>query len=500
MRKLLIFFFLLLPLLLTSISIRHLKTDMENYPVMSSSVLPLDNSQEAITELKPENFKISFGGADYDSLKVISFEESGAGMSILLCVDVSGSMRGEPLESIKLALLGFVEDMRPIDEIAIAAFAGDWSLISDFSRETAYLKAKITSLSVAPGNTAMYYGAHKSLEQFTKTASNKAQVMILLGDGKDENPVGSYTEAGVIDYSNSLSIPIFTVGYTAVEKQYLQSLEHLADRTGGLYQYANNPIELKNHYEKLRRILMNSSILNYYVVGKAGDGQAYPLLVELSITMGKASFEKELKTPMGKPAYAKAKVEKKSNTLLYVLLGLALVLGAAVILVLTGKKKKAGKQQPIIPPAAPYTPPSPPPYREPAPREPIAPTELPKPIAPERDRTVILSRDSQPAAGDKTSLKMEILVGADHGKIFKIDASGATIGRASDNRIVLSDETVSGRHARISLQGSDFVLEEVNARNGVFVNGNRITRHVIDGNITIRFGAVEGSIMIIRES
>jgi hypothetical protein len=170
---------------------------MENYPLMSSSVLPLEKSQEAITELKPENFKISFGGADYDSLYVISFEESGAGMSILLCVDVSGSMRGEPLESIKLALLGFVEDMRPIDEIAIAAFAGDWSLISDFSRETAYLKAKITSLSVAPGNTAMYYGAHKSLEQFTKTASNKAQVMILLGDGKDENPVGSYTEAGV---------------------------------------------------------------------------------------------------------------------------------------------------------------------------------------------------------------------------------------------------------------------------------------------------------------
>jgi len=499
MRKLLIFFLVLMPLVLPAISLRHLKTDMDNYPFMSSSILPLDNAQEAITELKPEDFKISFGGAGYDSLKVISFEESGAGMSILLCVDVSGSMRGEPLESIKLALLGFIQDKRPIDEIAIAAFAGDWNLISDFSRETAYLQAKIASLSVAPGNTAMHYGAHKSLEQFTKTASNKAQVMILLGDGKDENPVGSYTEAGVIGYSNSLSIPIFTVGYTAVEKQYLQSLEHLADQTGGLYQYANNPIELKNHYEKLRRILMNSSILSYYVVEKAGDGKAYPLLVELSITMGKASFEKELKTPLGKPAYTKAKEKKDNKGLLYVLLGLALVAGAVVILVLTSKKKKRPGPQAIIPPIEPLAPSSPP-YREPAPREPQAPTQMPKPIAPERDRTVILTKESTPASGDKISLRMEILVGSDHGKIFKIDASGATIGRAGDNRIVLSDETVSGRHARIILQGSNYVLEEVNARNGVFVNGNRITRHVIDGNITFRFGAVEGSIMIIRES
>jgi pSer/pThr/pTyr-binding forkhead associated (FHA) protein len=125
---------------------------------------------------------------------------------------------------------------------------------------------------------------------------------------------------------------------------------------------------------------------------------------------------------------------------------------------------------------------------------------MPKPISPERDRTVILTKESTPASGDKISLRMEILVGSDHGKIFKIDTSGATIGRAGDNRIVLSDETVSGRHARIILQESNYVLEEVNARNGVFVNGNRITRHVIDGNITFRFGAVEGSIMIIRES
>ena len=56
-----------------------------------------------------------------------------------------------------------------------------------------------------------------------------------------------------------------------------------------------------------------------------------------------------------------------------------------------------------------------------------------------------------------------------------------SIGRKADNAIVVPDGKVSGQHARL-IQCTDrsFVLEDLDSKNGTFVNGTRITRKVID--------------------
>lgn len=55
------------------------------------------------------------------------------------------------------------------------------------------------------------------------------------------------------------------------------------------------------------------------------------------------------------------------------------------------------------------------------------------------------------------------------------------IGRRPDNAIIIPDGKVSGQHARL-IQCTDtrFVLEDLDSKNGTFVNGGRITRKVID--------------------
>ena len=56
-----------------------------------------------------------------------------------------------------------------------------------------------------------------------------------------------------------------------------------------------------------------------------------------------------------------------------------------------------------------------------------------------------------------------------------------TIGRRTDNAIVVPDGKVSGQHARlIQCTDTSFVLEDLDSKNGTFVNGIRITRKVID--------------------
>jgi len=48
------------------------------------------------------------------------------------------------------------------------------------------------------------------------------------------------------------------------------------------------------------------------------------------------------------------------------------------------------------------------------------------------------------------------------------------IGRAPDCDIVLQDESVSARHAKIFIRNNNVIIEDTGSMNGVFVNGKRI--------------------------
>jgi len=52
-----------------------------------------------------------------------------------------------------------------------------------------------------------------------------------------------------------------------------------------------------------------------------------------------------------------------------------------------------------------------------------------------------------------------------------------TIGRASDNDIVLDDPAVSAHHAEILRRNGTYLLCDKESRNGVFVNGKRVNQH-----------------------
>lgn len=65
-----------------------------------------------------------------------------------------------------------------------------------------------------------------------------------------------------------------------------------------------------------------------------------------------------------------------------------------------------------------------------------------------------------------------------------------TFGRAADADIVVSDGSMSRNHARIALSGDAWVVEDLGARNGTYVNGERIDgRREIGPGDVIKMGA-----------
>jgi hypothetical protein len=84
--------------------------------------------------------------------------------------------------------------------------------------------------------------------------------------------------------------------------------------------------------------------------------------------------------------------------------------------------------------------------------------------------------------------------------VYPLLDSAYTLGRASSNTIAISDGSVSSQHAQILRTPEGFVLEDLQSRNGTYVNGEQVKdkRLLTDGDL-IRLGKVIMTFNIARE-
>ncbi len=64
------------------------------------------------------------------------------------------------------------------------------------------------------------------------------------------------------------------------------------------------------------------------------------------------------------------------------------------------------------------------------------------------------------------------------GAFFLAPGEEMTIGRATDNRIILNDDRCSRLHAAVTWQGDGWYLRDLASRNGTVLNGKRVTEEV----------------------
>jgi hypothetical protein len=90
---------------------------------------------------------------------------------------------------------------------------------------------------------------------------------------------------------------------------------------------------------------------------------------------------------------------------------------------------------------------------------------------------------------DRTARQLIVTQGALAGTRITLDSRPILIGRADDSTLVLDDDYASTRHARISLQGEQWYVEDLGSTNGTYLDRARVaTPTRVPPGVPIRIG------------
>jgi hypothetical protein len=93
------------------------------------------------------------------------------------------------------------------------------------------------------------------------------------------------------------------------------------------------------------------------------------------------------------------------------------------------------------------------------------------------------------AGGGKSPGKLIVTHGALAGTRIALDGRPILIGRADDSTLVLDDDYASTRHARLSLRGTDWYVEDLGSTNGTYLDRAKVTAPLrVPLGVPIRIG------------
>ena len=238
--------------------------------------LPLSQLDEAHFSIQED------GGAALQPNSLVVEED--ALLSVVLVVDISASMKGQPLADAKAAAARFLDRLSDGDRVALIAFSDqldpdpnqldpDWE--SAFTSDLGPVYDLIEGLEAGRG-THLYQAVSKGVQIASQEPAGHRAVL-LLSDGRNDPPlVGDPDEPAQL--ARDAHIPIFVIGLgSQIDEPYLRSI---ADETGGLFRLAPRSSELAGMFGDMATLLKTQYRLSY-TSQLPPDGEVHRVAVTL---------------------------------------------------------------------------------------------------------------------------------------------------------------------------------------------------------------------------
>ncbi len=179
------------------------------------------------------------------------WQEARKDVNLVMAIDVSGSMRGEKLESVRRAARQFVEQMGDDDYLTIVAFSTSPTVLVDHERvgDSRQAILQVIDRLSAGGDTALYDAIGDSAGLIRETTSpENSNAIVVLSDGQDTFSQRFNFDQALIDLAAGNGTTVFTIAYGSDANEEL--LEMLALQANGNY-FLGDEANIEAIYEEM---------------------------------------------------------------------------------------------------------------------------------------------------------------------------------------------------------------------------------------------------------
>ncbi len=509
-------------------TVRLDEIDSTHTSAVIAAVTVLDANREGVLGLDSTHFNVIPEGYSSISPRVQSFYESDQGVAVVLCLDASLSMSGDPMADAKEAVNEYIDQLRPQDRVAIITFGDEVEIVSDFSMNRSYLKERTGTIQARGATTELFYGVYRSLTFLDEsTGIPDRRLVLVLSDGKNESMANAYSLDNCIEKANENDVPIFTVGFTNIDERFLRNLEAMSDRTNGQYHRARESEDLSEQFVLSLDYLKSQYLLSFNPPSELADGRSHSYTIAAS--RGNFAGQTVLSMAVSTRVTADDGHGGRSDSefpFIPVAAGGAVVVIVVVVIALVSSRNRAKRreeEQRLLEEERRRQEEE---HRleEKRKQQEAEAAKLKAEPVPESDQVEAgSSRDTgipshtsvagqapaqsmsrktiigQPALQVYKSGSFLISSGSQAGSEFDVTAAEVTIGAADDNRIVLEEPTVSGHHATLRFVGGQFQLTDNDSTNGTRVNGEQIHTVLLNNGDRIQMGRCELQFQGVQE-
>jgi VWFA-related protein len=454
------------------------KADAGDFPEVKLYVSFLDPAGESIKGLTAADFAIKEDGRPMSGLALDSLRKSGERVSVVLLIDCSYSMRDSgALDEAKNGAKGFIEIMDPKDECTIVSVSDKVSprLVDAagriiFSSDKNLLQRTVDAIAAEP-YTRLYDGLNSAIRWVGETTSLR-KIVVVLTDALPSDERSTMTLTECIDAATKSNVTIHAIGEgTDVNPE---PLVEMARSTGGSYYFAAAPGDLKTLYQRILANIYNEYIVQY-TSPITGEDALKMHTAEVSVTY-------EGVTQRATTSFVPQVIPARHSLVGFSLVGLAILLLIGLSAYAAWRRTRkacpsCGKLVPVSATACPHcgldfaahehT------------EEPAAETEA---MAAVDDRTRIMHKR-------RAFAWLTVVEGTDKGKTYELGEQGVfSLGRSSENDIVLDDDSVSRSHAKIEAKDGRYIVHDCASANGTFVAGERVDLGDLVDGVTLQLG------------
>ena len=193
-----------------------------------------------------------------------AFDGNNAPLNLCLVLDHSGSMGGQPLDTVKRAARDLVDCMYPQDRISVIGFDHKANVVVENQPvdRIESIKAKIQSLK-ASGGTCIDDGIKLGLQESSKGKDGTVSQIFVLTDGENEH--GDNERCFQFSrLATEYNMTLHSLGFGDSWNQDV--LERIADAGGGAMAYIPSPEAAGEEFQKLLKRVQAIGLTNAHLI------------------------------------------------------------------------------------------------------------------------------------------------------------------------------------------------------------------------------------------